>query len=300
MPASKIIMIQPAAFDINAETVKDNVFQVTGDAEDVQLHALKEFKGMVHTLEEAGVEVQVFTDEVANQTPDSIFPNNWFSTHMDGSVVLYPMMAENRRRERRSDIIEFLLSNHQASSLIDFSTLEGDDMFLEGTGSLVLDHENRVAYMAHSERSNQVALENFCETLDFKPFSFKASYKGKSIYHTNVLMSVGSDWVIMCMDVVAEDDKERVWKKLEESGKSIIPISEQQMTQFLGNCLELESKDGERLLALSASAYDSLNETQREQLSAKCKLLPIPIPTIETYGGGSVRCMIAENYLTKK
>lgn len=303
MAASHLIMVRPAAFCTNKETSADNIFQHSEEFcdESLQEKAVQEFDTMVSLLQANNVEVTVFNDHPENKTPDSIFPNNWFSTHASGEVVLYPLMTENRRAERRTDLVEYLMRDFEVTSLVDFRPLEDDGEFLEGTGSLVLDHENKVAYMCQSERSDERAFSKFCESLDFSPCSFEGTYLGKSIYHTNVMMSVGEKWVIAWLSSI-DDNEERTnfVKQIHKSGKELIPIDSNQLVSFLGNCIEIKNSKEEHFLLLSETANRSLRDDQKKTLQKHMRLLPIPIPTIETYGGGSVRCMVTENYLTKK
>ena len=294
-------MVRPAAFNCNVETSTDNRFQSPSKGDEtLQNMAVMEFDGMVNRLRENGVDVTVFNDYPEKKTPDSIFPNNWFSTHPDGHVVLYPLKAKNRRAERRTDVIEYLTHDFVVSSLIDFRPLELEGEFLEGTGSLVLDQESKVAFMCRSERSDERVLSKFCESLGFTHCSFSATYLQQPIYHTNVMMTIGEKWAIACLDTIDSSERTKLVQRINKSNKELMEIDLGQLTSFLGNCIEIRNAKEEHLLLLSEKAHLSLREDQKEFLQKYMKLLPISIPTIEKYGGGSVRCMIAENYLTKK
>jgi hypothetical protein len=300
MTTGRVIMIRPASFRKNPETSADNVFQQEGEGLNINALAQQEFDGMVRTLADHSIEVAVFQDTDEPETPDALFPNNWFSTHTDGTLVMYPMMAANRRAERRADVLQYLMENFQVKSFIDFSPLEEDGEFLEGTGSLVLDHRNKLAYMARSERSHEHALEKFCEALGFQPVVFTAIYGGKPIYHTNVVMGVGEKIAVVCLDVIPDQlERKQVLDSLTNSGHNIAEISESQLAQFAGNCIELKGANKQGYLVLSQTAYDSLAEQQLQKIQSYLTTLPVAIPTIERFGGGSVRCMIAENFFEK-
>jgi len=263
---------------------------------------LAEFDALAQALEREGVEVFVAEDSASPEKPDAIFPNNWVSFHSDGSVVLYPMLAANRRLERREDIIGRVLreGRFHATRTIDLTYRESQDKYLEGTGSLVLDRAHRVAYASLSARTDLDVLGEFAQAMDYELVAFE-SFDGtaKSIYHTNVMMSVGTGFAVLCGDAIA-DSRQRtaVMSKLRASGHEIVDISFAQMQEFAANLLEL-AVDGGPVIALSSRAWQSLNGTQRAALEAQAHVLPVPIPVIERFGGGGVRCMLAEIHLQK-
>ena len=296
--ASKILMVRPAAFGYNPETAESNAFQKQVNLSDteIQLAALEEFDRMVDGLKRLGVDVVVADDLKETHTPDAIFPNNWFSTHPDGTFCLYPMESEARRLERKlADTKEFPLSVDR-SKTVDLTGFEEESKFLEGTGSLILDHENRIAYACLSSRTDIGVLEVWADKLGFEPVTFRSyDSEGQAIYHTNVMMCLGDEFAVVCLDsVVDEDERGGLIKALESSGKQIIPISFDQMNDFAGNMLLVANAEGEKILVMSKRAFDSLDEVQIEQMKAFAKLAPFAINTIEDSGGGSARCMIAE------
>lgn len=297
-----ILMIEPVAFGFNHQTAVNNYFQqkdfvVEGD---VQGLALEEFKGMVDKLRENGINVLVVTDTLEPHTPDSIFPNNWISFHEGGQVVLYPMFAENRRSERRKDIIQLIEDKGSIiNNVDDFAFWEEQNLFLEGTGSMTFDRVNKIAYAALSERTNKSLFLQFCSIFDFKPVCFSAnqSVAGKRlpVYHTNVMMSVADRYAVVCIKCIDNEfERKAVVHSLKKTGKEIIAISEHQMHCFAGNVLQVENKEGNLFLVMSQSAFDSLDNHQIERLKSYNELIIIPIPTIEKVGGGSVRCMLTE------
>jgi hypothetical protein len=299
---SAILMIRPVNFGFNEQTAGSNAFQNrNAEQQQVQDKAINEFDGLVNVLRQNGVEVIVVDDTPEPHTPDSIFPNNWVSFHHDGNVFLYPMMAENRRLERREDIIRDLEDEFKVKHVIDLSRFEREDKFLEGTGSMVLDRENKIAYACLSPRTNKEVLDVFCSQSGYKPVLFHAvDETGVDIYHTNVLMCMGTSFAIICLDSIADErEKSEVINSLDQTKKEIIAISFNQMNQFAGNMLQLKNKAGDNLLVMSQSAYRSLNEEQKMTLQKYCKLLYADISTIENNGGGSARCMIAEIHLPK-
>jgi hypothetical protein len=303
---NQVMMIRPVRFVGNVQTKASNAFQqhcnsITSD--DVQSKAQQEFDHLVNLLRNADIDVSVFQDTPEPHTPDSVFPNNWVSFHSNGTVVLYPMLAENRRLERRMDVIEELFEKgFQINRMIDLTHYEQHQKYLEGTGSMVLDRINRVAYACISPRTDLDVLREFAQQLNYELISFDATdSKGVAIYHTNVLMCVGSAFAVVCVEVIAEQARRAVLDSLAESGREVIEITEEQMQAFAGNMLELKTSTGELRLALSQSAYDALSAVQRTQLeSLSGELLVASIPTIERHGGGSVRCMLAEIFLPHK
>lgn len=297
---SNLLMIRPVSFGFNEQTAQSNAFQTrSADQQQVQAKAIAEFDGLVQTLRDNDVNVTVIDDTVQPHTPDSIFPNNWVSFHADGEVFLYPMQAANRRLERREDIITTLEDNFKVKHVIDLSHFEHDGKFLEGTGSMVLDRDNRIAYACLSPRTDETVLAAFCKQTSYSTVSFNAvDEKGLAIYHTNVLMCVGSRFAVICLDSISNPiEKERLIESLINTGKQIIDISFNQMNHFAGNMLEVKNTFGDTLIVLSQSAYDVLKEEQQELLSSFGKLIYADINTIETNGGGSARCMIAEVHL---
>ena len=300
-----VVMIRPWRFHSNPETASDNAFQKTdlSNTEDsvaeVASKARAEFDTMVKTLESHGVRVHVFDDYGEHDTPDSVFPNNWFSTHQGGHVALYPMYSPSRRRERRSDVIEMLKSEYRVQDVIDFSGLEWDDLFLEGTGAMVLDHLERVAYTANSNRANPIVLERFCSHFQFEPMAFDAfDEKGNAIYHTNVMMCLASDFALICSQMIADEKRRTEIMTRLSTGRKVIDLSFEQIDQFAGNALELSGSDG-KLLVLSQLAYDALTKEQIETIEQFAKLVPLKVPTIEL-AGGSVRCMLAGVHLSRR
>lgn len=306
--AKSILMVEPVAFGYNAETAKNNYFQEKPAESEFfvnQEKALAEFQAMVSKLKDAGVEVLVVKDTAEPHTPDSIFPNNWFSTHANGNIAIYPMYAENRRAERRPEIFE-IIENHgfKINDVIDFTEAEEDQIYLEGTGSMILDRENRLAYAAISPRTDENLLLEFCEEFEFTPVIFKAlqnsNGENKAIYHTNVMMCVAHQYVVICLEsILDEKERKNVTKFLKNSGKEIIAITTQQMNHFAGNMLQVESQNGEKKLVMSQSAFNSLETIQLEALEKYNEIIPVAIPTIEKLGGGSARCMMAEIFLPK-
>ena len=298
--SNKILMIEPVAFGFNPETATNNYFQKESTREDAQTQALAEFQNMVELLRSKSIEVIVIQDTLEPHTPDSIFPNNWISFHEDGTFVTYPMFAVNRRTERREDIIEYLYNRgFHASKRIDYSNFENNQIFLEGTGSVVLDRKHRQAYACLSPRTNRELFLRFCEDLGYKPIYFDALHQVggdmRPIYHTNVMMAIGSTYAVICLEsIVNQEQREMVERELQTTGHDVIEITSEQMNRFTGNMLEVKALDGALYLCLSQSAYNALSEAQRTQLARHVQLLIIPIPTIEVLGGGSVRCMMAE------
>ena len=301
--AAAVLMIRPVRFESNPQTLGSNAFQSVPAAApaELQARALAEFDALVAALEASGVQVCVFVDTPEPHTPDAVFPNNWVSFHADGRVVLYPMEAENRRQERRLDVIESLEREHgfHVSEITDLSWHERDGVFLEGTGSLVLDRVNRIAYACLSSRTQLDALGDFAQRLDYEVVAFEAVDRGgRPIYHTNVLMMVGERLAVICIDAIPDAGQRRaVLDSFARTGHEVLTISFEQLERFAGNMLELRGREGGRLVAMSQQAYDSLTEEQRERLRANGELVNCAIDTIEKSAGGSVRCMLAEIHL---
>jgi hypothetical protein len=303
--ASAVLMIRPARFESNPETAKSNRFQgkIELSPDEQQRAARDEFDALVAILRENGIEVVVLEDTADPHTPDSIFPNNWVSFHADGRVVLYPMEAQNRRTERRLDIIDSLASEHgfQVTEVIDLSSYEKSAYYLEGTGSMVLDRVNRIAYACLSSRTTLNVLAEFAQRMEYEIVAFDAvGEDGVPIYHTNVLMNVGEAIAVIC-DVAIPDEEQRnaVLQRLRETGHEVVLLSYEQLEAFAGNMLELRTSTNERLIALSQQAYDALNGNQVLQLRANGHVVPANIRTIEKSAGGSVRCMLAELHLPR-
>lgn len=297
-----VVMVRPHSFSPNLETAADNAFQSTDERtpDQVSAAAIMEFDAAVRQLESAGVVVHVFNQLAEQDTPDCVFPNNWFSTHTGGHVAIYPMFADSRKRERRWDIIEMLKSRYRVQDVIDYSGLETDGLALEGTGAMVLDHIGRVAYTAQSNRADPVILERFCTNFNFEPMVFQAEDRsGSAVYHTNVMMTVGSGFALVCLDMIVDPERRaEVVQRLEESGRDVIALSHEQIAGFAGNALELKGQDG-LVLALSARAEQCLTQDQKTRIRQSASLLPIAIPTIEM-AGGSVRCMLAGIHLSQR
>ena len=297
-----VVMIRPHAFHSNPETAADNAFQRAGDgtAGAIATRALAEFDGAVKTLRDQGVTVHVFEDDGSRDTPDSVFPNNWFSTHIGGHIAIYPMHTPNRRRERRADVIEMLKATYRVQDVIDYSGLEADGIALEGTGAMVLDHVGRIAYTVKSNRADPVALERFCTHFGYEPMVFDAhDAAGREIYHTNVLMCIGTELAMVGLaNVVNPARRAEIAQRLAEGGREVIDLSPVEIAGFAGNAIELSGTHG-RFLALSRTAYDSLTPRNRDRIDALLPLVPLEVPTIEL-AGGSVRCMIAGIHLTPR
>jgi len=301
--ASIIFLVRPANFGFNEETASSNAFQQKQSNHDgVQAVVLAEFDNAVNTLKNAGVNVIVFDDTVAPVKPDAIFPNNWISLHENGTLVLYPMYAPNRRLERRLDIVEQLKSQYSINNVIDLSPYENENRFLEGTGSIVFDHIHKIAYACLSPRTDKQLLEELCDKLGYKPFSFIAQDKaGKEIYHTNVMMCMAEKFAVVCLEsIVNDEERKNLILLLEQTNHEVIAISLEQMNSYAGNMLALKSNNGDDLLVMSQSAHDVLNNNQRVCIDKYAKVIALPIPTIETIGGGSARCMMAEVFSIKK
>jgi hypothetical protein len=297
---NNLLMIRPVAFGFNTQTAASNAFQNRDeDQQAVQLKAVQEFDGFVTILRDNGVNVTVVNDTVEPHTPDSIFPNNWVSFHDNGDIILYPMQAENRRLERREDIIRQLEESFKANHVIDLSRFEAKNQFLEGTGSMVLDRGSKIAYACLSPRTNAEVLKAFCDYTGYTAITFDASdQNGQAIYHTNVLMAIGSKFAVICLNSITDvEEKEAVISSLRSTGKEVIDISFDQMNHFAGNMLEIKNNAGETLVVMSQSAFNSLNDEQKLALEKYGKLVYADINTIETNGGGSARCMMAEVHL---
>jgi len=296
-------MIRPASFGYNEETAANNVYQhkpVNTDILSIQQQALNEFDAFAQKLSEAGVSVIIVPDTPEPPKPDALFPNNWISFHQDGTVVFYPMYAANRRIERRKDIIEVVeqQSNFRLNQVIDLTHFEEQNKFLEGTGSLVLDRENKIVFASVSERTAPELVIAFCRQLNYKPVFFHAIENNIPVYHTNVVLSVCEKFVVICLDYISsETEKEELLQTFQSINKEVLNITSKQASCFAGNMLELKSKEGESVLVMSTTAYNSLDKQQLSFLNNHCTIIHSPLDTIEKYGGGSARCMIAEVFL---
>jgi len=306
---NSILMIRPVGFRMNEQTAVNNYYQKVLDGllpETVNLKAQLEFDEFVVKLRAAGINVTVVEDTKSPDTPDSIFPNNWISFHENGDVALYPMFAENRREERREDILDLLEEDgFKIENIVDYTSAEEDKIFLEGTGSLLIDRPNGKVYCALSPRADEELVIEFCEDFDYAPVIFEAfqtvNGERKLIYHTNVMMCLGETFAVICADCI-DDKKERkmVLDNLKADDKEIILITEDQVNNFAGNMLEVRGKDDKRFLIMSEAAYKSLKPTQIEKLEYHCEILTSSLDTIEACGGGSARCMMAEIFLPKE
>ncbi|WP_460218311.1 citrulline utilization hydrolase CtlX [Psychroserpens sp. MEBiC05023] len=302
-----ILMIRPVRFRMNEETAVNNYFQEELDLKNTEINAKaqQEFDAFVDKLRAVGVHVVVVNDIASDDTPDSIFPNNWVSFHENGDVVLYPMFAENRRRERRENVlIQLEDEGYNIENIIDYTSAENDNLFLEGTGSLLLDRINSKVYCALSARADEELVIEFCEDFECTPVIFTANQTVNGerlpIYHTNVMMCLAERFSVICLDSI-DDKKERknVLKHLKADGKAVIEITEEQMHQFAGNMLQVQGRDGQRYLVMSKAAHDSLTPKQILDIEKFCPILSSSLETIETCGGGSARCMMAEVFLPK-
>lgn len=304
-----VLMLRPVNFRMNEQTVINNYYQSTLNSvlpETVNAKAQKEFDDFVDILKSCGVHVIVVQDTKETDTPDAVFPNNWVSFHENGMVAIYPMFAENRRLERREDILE-IVENHgfKITDVMDYTSAEESHVFLEGTGSVVLDRVNRKAYCALSSRSDEDLFIEFCEDFEYAPVIFVANQtvngKRLPIYHTNVMMSIGETFAVICLDAIDEtSERKNVLNHLKKDGKEVIAITEQQMTGFAGNMLQVKGEKNNRYLVMSATAYNSLTSVQMETLKKHNKaLIKSNLETIEACGGGSARCMMAEIFLPK-
>lgn len=299
---SNIFMVRPVDFKFNLQTAENNKFQEKSTHGQVQEIALQEFDGYVNMLRKNGVHVLVIEDTLKPESPDSIFPNNWISMHKDGEIILYPMFSPNRRVERRADVVDLLKKQFEVKKLTDLSFYEHENSFLEGTGSLVIDRANKLAYACLSVRTSEKIIEDFCKETGYTALTFHGTDQdGFPIYHTNVMMCVARGFAIICLDAISDkEEKTKVTDSLIANGKEIIEISFDQMNHFAGNVLQLKSKSGEQLIVMSEQAFKILTQAQIHTLEKFGKVIYSAIPTIEKNGGGSARCMIAEIFLPEK
>lgn len=303
--ASTILMIRPASFGYNAETAANNVFQnklQTLSQTEIQKNAVNEFDEFIELLRKNDIEVIVVEDTELPQKPDAIFPNNWFCSLPDGTVAVFPMYAPNRRIEKRQDLLQMLKEKYKVKDVEDWSIFETENIFLEGTGSMLIDHDNKIIYACISPRTDKTLLEKFAAKHGYKAVLFHSKDENDvDIYHTNVVMHLGEDYVVICLDSINDEaERKTVSQFLTDTGHEIIPITLKQVYAFAGNMLQVKNKNGERFTILSKTAFESLTDEQKQTLEKHTKLLPVNINTIETIGGGSVRCMMAEIFLEKK
>jgi hypothetical protein len=297
-----ILMIRPVNFLFNSQTAVNNAFQVASVNEKVQQMALTEFDEFVEKLRLAKINVIVIDDTPEPHTPDSIFPNNWISFHSDGTVILYPMFAENRRLERKQGVLDLVQSRFNISTTIDLTEYEKQETFLEGTGSVVLDREKKIAYACVSPRTDENLFRRFCREMNYEPVLFHAiDNNNRAIYHTNVMMCVADKYVVICLNSIRHQfERKKVVDNIKRSGKEIIEISYDQVNQFAGNMLQVNNQDGTKYLVMSSQAYNSLSSPQVMKLKSFNEIIHSSLNTIERNGGGSARCMMAEIHLPSK
>mgnify|MGYP003615810497 FL=1 len=303
--AKTVLMVEPIAFGYNSQTAENNYFQKEQKETDIQEKALQEFNNFAAKLREKGINVITVKDTLNPHSPDSIFPNNWVSFHEDGTVALYPMFALNRRVERRPEILERLKNEgFKINTVEDFSPFENEEKYLEGTGSMIFDHDYKIAYGSVSLRLDEELFRNFCAKFGFTPIVFH-SYQNVGdqrlpIYHTNVMMCVAEQFVVICLDCIDDEmEREKVQEVIKSSNKELIEISEDQLQQFAGNMLQVQNEEGDKFLVMSETAYKSLTKEQVERIENYCGIIYADLNTIETNGGGSARCMLAEVFLPK-
>ncbi|MFM1771883.1 MAG: hypothetical protein RLZZ71_1025 [Bacteroidota bacterium] len=296
--AQTVLMVRPAAFGFNSETAESNTFQreLKLSNEEILEQALIEFDGAVDLMRNHGIDVYVVEDSLIPTKPDAIFPNNWISFHENKTLVLYPMEALNRRCERRLEVVLQLQQKFNFTNVIDLSHFESQGKFLEGTGSVVFDHQSKVAFAVLSSRTNEDVLKELCQRIGYKPIVFQAfDSNGHPVYHTNVVMCMGDDFVVICLKAIAdEESRADLLKKFAQLGKKVLEISLEQMNRFAGNMLLLKDRHGRNKLVLSETAFQSLAEAQASFLKSRAELIRFQIPTVEFIGGGSARCMLAE------
>lgn len=297
---SSIIMVRPAAFGFNVETAANNTFQqVPGSSQaDVQAKAIEEFDRLVSVLRNEGVEVKIIEDTIEPLKPDAVFPNNWISFHEDGTVVTYPMYSSLRRKERRQGIIDEIAGVYKIRQQIHLENNESNQKYLEGTGSMVLDRVNRIAYACISPRTDLNLLEDWSKKMDYTPFTFQALHHGQQIYHTNVMMALGDGVAVVCLEVVDPQRGKELFAHLISFGREVVMLEKEQIDSFAGNMLAIRNNRGEQLMVMSAKAHRSLSADQKNVIERHARIISSDVQTIESVGGGSVRCMIAENFLT--
>lgn len=294
-------MVRPANFGYNTETAVNNTFQTSDNGEDsakISQKAIEEFDNLVRKLRDQDIVVLVCEDSAVPAKSDAVFPNNWISTHENAVLITYPMYSVNRRAERREEIIENLGESFKIKKRYSFEYYESEDKYLEGTGSMILDRKNKIVYASLSDRTDPQVLEKFCVLSNYRKIVFNSVAAGAPIYHTNVMMALGTTFVVICMDCIPDEDEQKELKaSFEKTGKEIIAITLDQMNAFAGNMLQLGSEEGKSFLVMSEQAFKSLEPEQVKIIQEHTEILYAPIETIEKYGGGSVRCMIAENFL---
>lgn len=302
--SAQLLMVRPASFGYNSETAKNNTYQnnLNEAAGAVQKRAEAEFDRYVEKLRDHQIEVLVIEDTIRPPKPDAIFPNNWFCTLPSGKVIIFPMYAPNRREEKRDEILQELSVKYKITDVEDWSEYEAENFFLEGTGSMIFDHENKIVYACLSARTHKPLLETFARAHGYRPVYFEASDEaGTPIYHTNVMMHIGTTYAVICLESIKNmTERIRVAEQLRSSGHEVIAISLEQVRRFAGNMIQVKSTAGKPYTIMSQSAYDCLSEEQKEALSIHSEALPVDISTIETVGGGSARCMVAEIFLEKQ
>ncbi len=299
---SHLLMIRPVHFTFNEQTAVNNAFQIAAADNETQNKALEEFNNFVETLTNKGIDVTVINDTPEPHTPDSIFPNNWISFHNDGTILLYPMYAKNRRQERKPHVIETVGKKFSINNTISLTNYEDNNLFLEGTGSMVLDRENKITYACLSQRTDVTVLQDFCTKMNYSSVFFYATDANNSpIYHTNVMMCVADKYVVICLDSI-KDEKEKniVLQSFEKTNKQVVRITLEQMNKFAGNMLQVQNKEGKKFLVMSSQAYHSLTSEQVKILQEFNEIIHSNLSTIETNGGGSARCMLAEIFLPVK
>lgn len=296
---SNVIMIRPAAFGFNAQTAENNTFQHQPDLSQIEIRdrARAEFDALVQLLRREGVNVTVFEDSALPSKPDAVFPNNWVSFHADGTIVTYPMYAPLRRLERRKEILEEVRRHFAVGNHIALESNESEEKYLEGTGSMVLDRTNKIAYACVSPRTDIGLLHSWCASMGYEPFTFQARFDGQDIYHTNVMMAIGDGVAAVSLDVVDAEHREALKSKLLETGHEVVELRNDQIGSFAGNMLAVRNVEGEQLMVMSKSAFTSLDVEQKTRIGKHARILYSDVETIESVGGGSVRCMIAENFL---
>ncbi len=301
--ANTVMMVRPAAFGFNLETAASNSFQqeLKASADEIFERAIEEFDNAVHVLRSNDIGVYIVEDTLIPRKPDAIFPNNWISFHPDGTLILYPMEALNRRCERRLEVVLELQQKFNFEKILDISHFESQNLFLEGTGSVVFDHENKVAFAAISSRTSEVVFQELCKQIQYSPFMFAAfDESSQPIYHTNVVMCMGHDFVVVCLECLADQQSRELFRnEMNRLGKRVLEISVLQMNRFAGNMLLLRNDENEKKLILSETAYQSLNNEQLDFLHERASLVRLNIPIIETIGGGSARCMLAEVFFCR-
>ena len=300
---SHVMMIRPHAFGYNAETAQNNAFQHNPGVDksgEVSEKALSEFEEFVQLLQKEGISVTVLEDSKTPLKPDAVFPNNWISFHEDGTIVTYPMYSKLRRKERREDLINDLKSSFQILHQIHLEDFENHHQYLEGTGSMVLDRVNKIAYACISERTDKELLQEWCERMGYVPLTFSAISNGKPIYHTNVMMAIGSKIAVVCLDCLPDMNERNALKEQLSRHHEVVEITDEQVQSFAGNMLALKNNNGEELMVMSSRALASLTEQQKKTIEKYSRIVASPIQTIEDVGGGSARCMIAEVFLDPK